>query len=195
MLEIDPILAKFYENTVYDFSKSLIQQQEERNTAQRGRLRETIIHNFIGVCKNIEEIQAVHTIGEICALYYTQLNMNILNKTFECPVLTFETNVYSRDFVEVGSLNVAAFYEKLLEFWEIVGEKRKRYLDKITKSHIEIMVMKEAQKYHVLLNDFMKDIAIEMIELNDFKKIKLQSPFHLFMGGLYDYHNNLATVQ
>ena len=142
---------------------------------------------FECVCKKCIDMQQKNLKGEINYIYFSLLRTSILEGKGEFRIDFYDENWFLDKEECSINMDMSFLYQTLFELKSSLDSKKMEYGRDITHMDIEDIIMDEADKYHVLCIEFLKDIIREQfINSDSYKEIKKNSNIKILVGEFMD---------
>lgn len=142
---------------------------------------------FESVCKKCIDMQEMNLKGEIHYIYFSLLRTSILEGKGEFRIDFYDENWFlDKDECSIN-IDMSFLYQSLFELKSSLNGKKIEYGRDITDMDIEYIIMDEADKYHILCIEFLKEIIKEQfINLDSYVEIKKSSSIKILVGEFMD---------
>lgn len=148
---------------------------------------ENLLEELRKSCKKCSDMQG-NGKGKINYIYFSFLRTSIIQGKGEFRIDFYDEKWFLDN--EECSLNIdlSFLYIKLFELKETLKDKKIFYGRVINDIDIEEIILDEADKYHILACEFLKDIITDkFLLLDEYKKIKKDNKIKIFIGEFMDY--------
>ncbi|MBC2580554.1 pentapeptide repeat-containing protein [Clostridium sp. DJ247] len=166
-------LQHFKENYVKEKSIQKMLLLEEYFHKHKEELALDFIKSFKNICIKIREMQLTKEKEKIAYITYSMLRTEILEKNFVHIIEAFNS-FWFFDQKECEVKYDASWAFKFLDhLWTELEEQRKVYMNLITSSDIEKIILKEAEKYNqyiIALGRYALEKAAALKEFQDIEK-------------------------
>ena len=154
-----------------------------------------LIKRFDSVYEKCIDMQKNNLKGQVTYIYFSLLRTSIIEGKGE-----FRIDLYDESWFldkQECSINIKLdfLYSSLFELKLNLKSRKIEYGRTITDMDIEYIILDEADKYHILAVEFLKELVSKFIESDSYKEMKKSSNIKILAGELMDsseiiYENN-----
>ena len=142
---------------------------------------------FEFICKKCIEMQNSNLKGEVNYIYFSLLRTSLLEGRGEFRIDFYDENWFLDKAECSVNIELDFLYTTLFELESILKSKKIEYGRTITEMDIEYIILDEADKYHILCAEFLKDIIKEQfINLKSYKEMKKSNNLKILIGEFMD---------
>ena len=142
---------------------------------------------FESVCKKCIDMQEMNLKGEIHYIYFSLLRTSILEGKGEFRIDFYDENWFLDKEECSINMDMSFLYQTLFELKSSLKSKKMEYGKDITDMDIEEIIMDEADKYHILSSEFLKEIIKEQfINVDSYKEINKSKNLKILVGEFMD---------
>ena len=194
----EKILFEFLEKYVVNKWIHEFSQIDEKYKNNISVIEEELKSKFDSICKLGEELQNQGVKGEIKYIYFSFLRTSLLKNKGEFRIDLYDENWFL-DKAECSiNIELDFIYGSFFQHMKELKEKKKEYAHMkkvrstnmnfrvITDMDIEDIMLGEADKYHILAVEFMKEIIENLIEVPFYKKMKKLEEINIMAGEYMD---------
>lgn len=179
-------LQDLIKNHILPYVEQGITRIDERYKNDKEYIEGELIASFQQLCKRAITLQSHGKKGHIKYIYISFLRTSIMDNT-----CTYRLDAYDEkwflDKEECYSLWTPNFiYDSLFNHMEKLEEKVKHYGRAITLMDIEKIKFFEAEKYHILTLEFVREILPRLLESSVFKDMEKAEDLCIIMGEYMD---------
>ncbi|MFR1905912.1 MAG: hypothetical protein ACLS28_09360 [Clostridium neonatale] len=139
--------------------------------------------------------------GEVNYIYFSLLRTSILEGRGEFRIDFYDENWFLDKEESSVNIELDFLYSTLFELESLLKNKKMEYGRTITEMDIEYIILDEADKYHILCAEFLKDMVKEQfINLPSYKEMKKSSNLKILVGEFMDeteiiYEENRKEIE
>ncbi|WP_297420148.1 hypothetical protein [Clostridium sp.] len=190
------VLKEFLEKYLADRWIDEFGNIDEKYKKNKDKIEEELKLKFESICKFGISLQEQGLKGEIKYIYFSVLRTSLLLKNKG----EFRLDLYDeRWFLDKAecSINISLdfIYELFFKHIEELKEKKKGYVRNIREVDIDYIMLEEANKYHILAAEFLKDIIENLLEVPAYKKLKKMEDIKIMAGEYMDFTEIIYTKQ
>lgn len=184
------VLKEFQEKYVENRHITEFKKIVEEYMKDKEKIKENLASIFNSVCKEAILLQEKHLKGEIKYIYFSMLRTRILENKGIWRIDLYDEKWFLDK--EECSVNIEFnfIYEPLFNHMKELSEKKKEYLRTIKEKDIESIKLKEADEYHSLALNIIRDISQNFLECISYKEMKKKEDIIIMAGEYMD-----ATIQ
>jgi len=185
-LEKTNALQDLIKKHILPYVEEEIRSIDERYKNDKENIEGELIASFEKLCENAISLQKDGTKGNINYVYISFLRTSIMNNTCTYRLDAYDENWFL-DKEECYSLWKPSFiYTSLFSHMEILEEKKIEYGRAITSMDLEKIKFFEAERYHILTVEFIREIMPKLIENPLFKKMGKTESISILIGEYMD---------
>jgi len=185
------LLGKFQGKYVSDRWIDEFIQIDERYKNNVAIIEKDLIYKFDSVCKQGICLQEKVLKGEIKYIYFSLLRTRLIKNRGVFRIDLYDENWFL-DKVECSiNLELDFIYDSLFQHMEELNEKKKEHGRNITEMDIENIKLQEADKYHILAVEFLKNFMEKFIEVPSYKEMKKSEDIKILAG---EYMDNTEII-
>lgn len=158
-------------------------------------IEEDIISKFNLVCKEATALQEKQLKGKIRYIYIFLLRTSILENKGQWRIDLYDKNWFLDK--EECSINIDLnfIYDSLFNHMEELSEKKKEYGRNITDMDIENIKLKEANKYHMLSFEFLRNLIEKFVKISSYENMKKTEDIKILAGEYMDEVKVIYSTQ
>ncbi len=145
-----------------------------------------LIKRFDSVCEECISMQKDNLKGEVNYIYFSLLRTSILEGKGEFRIDLYDENWFLDKQECSINIELDFLYSSLFEFKSNLKSRKIEYGRTITDMDIEYIILDEADKYHILAVEFLKELVSKFIEIDSYKEMKKSSNIKIISGELMD---------
>ncbi|MBY6915842.1 hypothetical protein FDB42_16140 [Clostridium botulinum] len=161
------IIDEFYRNNKEDIDSELIKR-------------------FDSVCEECISMQNDNLKGQVTYIYFSLLRTSILEGKGEFRIDLYDENWFLDKQECSINIELDFLYSSLFELKSNLKSRKIEYGRTITDMDIEYIILDEADKYHILAVEFLKELVSKFIEIDSYKEMKKSSNIKIISGELMD---------
>ncbi|AQS10948.1 hypothetical protein CLOBY_30970 [Clostridium saccharobutylicum] len=180
------VLKEFQEKYVVDRYKEEFTKIIEKYKTNREEIKENLTTKFNSVCKEAISLQEKELKGEIRYIYFSMLRTRLLEDKGIWRIDLYDEKWFLDK--EECSINIDLdfIYESLFNHMKELAEKKKEYGRTIKEKDIEVIKLREANKYHSFTLYLIKDLLKSFLEDSSYKEIKKKDDISIMIGEYMD---------
>ncbi|MBW6409682.1 hypothetical protein [Clostridium weizhouense] len=154
-----------------------------------------LIEKFNLVCEKCISMQKDNLKGQVAYIYFSFLRSSIIKKKGEVRIDLYDENWFLDKQECSINIELDFLYNSLFELESNLKNRKMEYGRTITDMDVEYIILDEADKYHILAVEFLKQLVSKFIEFDSYKIMKKSSNIKILAGELMDsaeiiYENN-----
>ena len=182
----EKVLKEFEEKYVTDRYIDEFKKIIEKYKTDRESIRENLTLKFNSVCKEAMVLQEKELKGEIRYIYFSMLRTKLLENKGQWRIDLYDEKWFL-DKEECGvNIDIDFIYEPLFNHMKELSEKKKEYGRTIKEKDIEGIKLREANKYHGLVLNVIRDIMQSFLECESYKEMKKNRDIVIMAGEYMD---------
>jgi len=186
----EKVLKEFEEKYVTDRYIDELKKIIEKYKTDRESIRENLTLKFNSVCKEAMVLQEKELKGEIRYIYFSMLRTRLLENKGQWRIDLYDEKWFL-DKEECGvNIDLDFIYKPLFKHMKELSEKKKEYGRTIKEKDIEGIKLREANKYHGLVLNVIRDIMQSFLECASYKEMNKKEDIVIMAGEYMD-----ATVK
>ncbi|AGX44146.1 hypothetical protein [Clostridium saccharobutylicum] len=180
------VLKEFQEKYVVDRYKEEFTKIIEKYKTNREEIKENLTTKFNSVCKEAISLQEKELKGEIRYIYFSMLRTRLLEDKGIWRIDLYDEKWFLDK--EECSINIDLdfIYESLFNHMKELAEKKKEYGRTIKEKDIQVIKLREANKYHSFTLYLIKDLLKSFLEDSSYKEIKKKDDISIMIGEYMD---------
>lgn len=180
------VLKEFQEKYVVNRYKEEFTKIIEKYKTNREEIKENLTTKFNSVCKEAISLQEKELKGEIRYIYFSMLRTRLLEDKGIWRIDLYDEKWFLDK--EECSINIDLdfIYESLFNHMKELAEKKKEYGRTIKEKDIEVIKLREANKYHGLALNIMRDMLRSFLECEWYKDMKKKEDMVIMAGEYMD---------
>ncbi|MCY6355718.1 hypothetical protein [Clostridium sp. ZS2-4] len=159
---------------------------DETYKSHRNSIEENLISTFNEVCKQAVYLQEKQLKGEIKYIYFSFLRTSILENKGEYRIDLYDENWFLDKEECSMNIDLNFIFDSNFRHMEELKEKKKEYGRNITDMDIESIILREADKYHILAVEFLKGVIEKFIETPFYKEMSKAEDIMILAGEYMD---------
>jgi uncharacterized protein YjbI with pentapeptide repeats len=164
-------LEHFIQNYAAAKNAAKIEQLQAYYQARRDELAADLRESLRRICEKIHQMQQSKEKGPIGYITYTLLRTNLVRGCYQYTVDAF-TDAWIADPHECGAVyDVGWAYRFWEEFATELEEKRKLYIEKISKPELEKLQLREVEAYHDIVAALARYVMPEAVQMPEYQRI------------------------
>lgn len=183
----EEVLQKFKNKYVDDIWVNDFIKNDEFYRANKEEFDSKLRQKFDSICNKCIDRQNNNLKGEVEYIYFSLLRTSILEGRGEFRIDFYDKNWFLDK--EECSVNIELdfLYNTLFELESTLKSKKMEYRRTITEMDVEYIILDEADKYHILCAEFLKDMVKEQfINLSSYKEMKKSDNLKILVGEFMD---------
>lgn len=183
----EEVLQKFKKKYVDDIWVNNFIKNDEFYRANKEEFDSKLRQKFDSICNKCIDLQNNNLKGEVEYIYFSLLRTSILEGRGEFRIDFYDKNWFLDK--EECSVNIELdfLYITLFELESTLKSKKMEYGRTITEMDAEYIILDEADKYHILCAEFLKDMVKEQfINLSSYKEMKKSDNLKILVGEFMD---------
>lgn len=183
----EEVLKEFKEKYVDNLWINNFVENDEFYRNNKEEIDSKLRMQFESVCKKCIDLQEENLKGEIHYIYFSLLRTSILEGKGEFRIDFYDENWFLDKEECSINMDLSFLYQTLFEMESSLKSKKMEYGRDITDMDIEDIIMDEADKYHILCAEFLKEIINEQfINIDSYKEINKGSNLKILVGEFMD---------
>jgi hypothetical protein len=182
----EKVLKEFEEKYVTDTYVDEFEKIIENYKTDRESIKEILISKFNSVCKEAILLQEKELKGEIRYIYFSMLRTRLLEDKGQWRIDLYDEKWFlDKEECQVY-IDLDFIYEPLFNHMKELSGKKKEYDGIIKEKDIESIKLREANKYHVLALNVIRDIMQSFLECESYKEMKKKEDIVIMAGEYMD---------
>lgn len=183
----EEVLKEFKNKYVDDMWVNDFIKNDEFYIANKEEIDSKLRQKFDFLCKKCIEMQNSNLKGEVNYIYFSLLRTSILEGKGEFRIDFYDENWFLDKEECSDNIELDFLYNTLFELESTLKSKKIEYGRTITEMDVEYIILDEADKYHILCGEFLKDMVKEQfINLPSYKEMKKSSNLKILVGEFMD---------
>lgn len=179
--------TKYIDNTYFENIMSV----KKRICENKEAINSKIINSFNEACIKACEMQKEDRIGDIRYIYFSYLRTNLIKYSADYLIEFFDERwMYCKEEC-TGEFDMDFVYSDFFKTINNAKESKGKYGRFITDMDIEKIMIKEGDKYNNFAVDYIKNMILEIVDTDGYKKLKKSSKLQIFMG---EYHDKVRVL-
>lgn len=180
------VLEEFEEKYVKDKYLDTFQKIKKQYKTDREIIKEKLISKFNSVCKEAILLQEKNLKGEIKYIYFSMLRTRLLKNKGIWRIDLYDENWFLDKEECSVDIELDFIYEPLFDQMKLLSMKKEEYGRTIKDRDIEIIKLREVDKYHCLALFIIKDILKSFLESVEYKEMKKKNDIAIMAGEYMD---------
>lgn len=173
---------KYVENRYKEESTKII----EKYNKDKDSIKENLTSKFISVCKEATLLQEKELKGEIMYIYFSILRTKLLENKGQWRIDLYDERWFLDKEECSIDIDLDFIYEPLFNHMKEISGKKKECLGIIKGKDIEAIKLKEANKYHSLALNIIKNTLEKFLECTSYKEMKRKEDIVIMAGEYMD---------
>lgn len=183
----EEVLQKFKNKYVDDIWVNDFIKNDEFYKSNKEEIDSKLRQKFELLCNKCIEMQNNNLKGEVSYIYFSSLRTSILEGKGEFRIDFYDENWFLDKEECSNNIELDFLYITLFELESTLKSKKIEYGRTITEMDVEYIILDEADKYHILCGEFLKDMVKEkFINLSSYKEMKRSSNLKILVGEFMD---------
>ncbi|KFX57669.1 hypothetical protein FDB15_09010 [Clostridium botulinum] len=182
----DKILEEFKTKYVDDIWVDNFIRIDEFYRNNKEDIDSELIKRFDLVCEECISMQNDNLKGQVTYIYFSLLRTSILEGNREFRIDLYDENWFLDKQECSINIELDFLYNSLFEMKSNLKSRKMEYGRTITDMDIEYIILDEADKYHILAVEFLKELVSKFIESDSYKEMKKSSNIKIISGELMD---------
>ena len=183
----EEVLQEFKKKYVDDIWVNEFIKNDEFYRDNKEEIDFKLRQKFDFICKKCIDMQKKNLKGEVNYIYFSLLRTSILEGRGEFRIDFYDENWFLDKEESSVNIELDFLYSTLFELESLLKNKKMEYGRTITEMDIEYIILDEADKYHILCAEFLKDMVKEQfINLPSYKEMKKSSNLKILVGEFMD---------
>ncbi|AIY79964.1 hypothetical protein FDC58_14140 [Clostridium botulinum] len=182
----DKILEEFKTKYVDDIWVDNFIRIDEFYRNNKEDIDSELIKRFDLVCEECISMQNDNLKGQVTYIYFSLLRTSILEGNGEFRIDLYDENWFLDKQECSINIELDFLYNSLFEMKSNLKSRKMEYGRTITDMDIEYIILDEADKYHILAVEFLKELVSKFIESDSYKEMKKSSNIKIISGELMD---------
>ncbi|NFG61474.1 hypothetical protein [Clostridium sp. CMCC3677] len=184
----EKVLKEFEEKYVHNRYITEFEKIIEKYKTERESIKENLISKFNSICTEAILLQEKEQKGEIRYIYFSMLRTKILENKGQWRI-DFYDEKWFLDKEECSiNIDLDFIYEPLFNHMKELSEKKKEYGRTIKEKDIEVIKLREAEKYHGLAIGIIMKMLESFLECTSYKEMKKKEDIVIMAGEYKDYN-------
>jgi len=186
----EKVLKEFEEKYVTNRYINEFKKIIEKYKTDREIIRENLTLKFNFVCKEAMELQEKELKGEIRYIYFSMLRTKLLENKGQWRIDLYDEKWFLDKEECSININLDFIYEPLFNHTKELSEKKKEYGRTIKEKDLQIIKLREANRYHAIALNVIRDIMQSFLECASYKEMNKKEDIVIMAGEYMD-----ATVK
>ena len=180
------VLKEFREKYVADRYKEELKNILEKYNENKDSIKEKLTSKFNSICQEAVFLQKEGLKGEIKYIYFSMLRTKLLENKGQWRIDLYDERWFLDK--EECSINIDLdfIYEPVFNHMKELSEKKKEYIRIIKEKDLEAIKLKEANKYHSLALNIMRDALKNFLECISYNEMKKKEDIAIMAGEYMD---------
>ncbi|OOM11687.1 hypothetical protein [Clostridium saccharobutylicum] len=180
------VLKEFQEKYVVNRYKEEFTKIIEKYKTNREEIKENLTTKFNSVCKEAISLQEKELKGEIRYIYFSMLRTRLLEDKGIWRIDLYDEKWFLDK--EECSINIDLdfIYESLFNHMKELSEKKKEYGRTIKEKDIEVIKLREANKYNILVANVIIEMLKSFFECTSYNEMKKKEDIKIMVGEYMD---------
>lgn len=158
----------------------------ETYNRDKDSIKENITSKFNSVCKEAVLLQKKELKGEIKYIYFSMLRTSILENKGQWRIDLYDEKWFLDNEECSVNIDLDFIYEALFNNMRELSEKKKEYGRTIKEKDIEYIKLKEANKYHSLALNIIRNTVRNLLQCTFYKEMKKKDDIVIMAGEYMD---------
>ena len=182
----EKVLKEFEEKYVDDEYTKEFEKIIEKYKTDRETIKEDLTAKFNSVCKEAMVLQEKELKGEIRYIYFSMLRTRLLENKGQWRIDLYDEKWFLDK--EECSINIDLdfIYEPLFNHTKELSEKKKEYGRTIKEKDLQIIKLREANRYHAIALNVIRDALQSFLECASYKEMKKKEDIVIMAGEYMD---------
>jgi len=180
------VLKEFQEKYVAGRYKEELGKSIEKYNVDKESIKENLTLKFNAVCKEAILLQEKELKGEIKYIYFSMLRTKLLENKGQWRIDLYDEKWFLDKEECSMDIDLNFMYKPLFNHMKELSEKKKEYLRTIKEKDIEGIKLKEADKYHSLALNIIRDTLQNFLECISYKEMKKKEDIIIMAGEYMD---------
>lgn len=180
------VLKEFQEKYVADRYKEELKKILEKYNKDRESIKENLNLKFQSLCQEAILFQEKDLKGEIKYIYFSMLRTKLLENKGQWRIDLYDEKWFLDK--EECSINIDLdfIYEPLFNHMKELSVKKKEFGGTVKEKDIEAIKLKEADKYHSLALNIIRETLQSFLECTSYKEMKKKEDIAIMAGEYMD---------
>lgn len=180
------VLSEFIEKYVVNRWVNEFTEIDERYKKNITTIDEELTSKFDSICRSGIDLQEQGLKGDIKYIYFSLLRTSLLKNKGEFRIDLYDEKWFLDKSECSIKINLDFIYDSLFKHMEELKENKKKNIRGIRDMEIESIMLKEADKYHVLAIEFFKNSIEKLLEIPSYKELKKIEDIRIMAGEYMD---------
>ncbi|NFO57957.1 hypothetical protein FDB39_13900 [Clostridium botulinum] len=190
-IDKEKVLKEFEEKYVHNRYITEFKKIIEKYKTDRESIKKNLSSKFNSICTEAILLQEKEQKGEIRYIYFSMLRTKILENKGQWRI-DFYDEKWFLDKEECSiNIDLDFVYEPLFNHMKELSEKKKEYGRTIKEKDIQFIKLREANIYHSLVLNVIRDMLQSFLECLSYKKMKKTEDIVIMAG---EYKDNAIAI-
>lgn len=180
------VLKEFQEKYVADRYKEEFKKIIEEYNNDRALIEEKLTSQFNSVCREAISFQEKEVKREIKYIYFSMVRTKLLENKGQWRIDLYDERWFLDKEECSIYIDLDFIYEPLFNHMKEISAKKKECLGIIKGKDIEAIKLKEANKYHSLALNIIKNTLEKFLECTSYKEMKKKEDIVIMAGEYMD---------
>lgn len=182
----EKLLNEFEEKYVFNRCIGEAKKIVEEYKVNKSVIQENIILKFDLACKEAILLQKKELKGEIKYIYFSILRTSLLENRGEWRVDLYDQKWFLDKEECSIDIRFDFIYKRLFKHMEELLERKSEFGRNISEIDIDEIRLKEAEIYHFIAINIIKDLIGSLLECNSYKEMKKEEGISIRAGEFMD---------
>ena len=184
-------LKEFEEKYVHNRYITEFQKIIEKYKTDRESIKENLALKFNAVCTEAILLQKKELKGEIRYIHFSMLRTKILENKGQWRIDLYDKKWFLDKEGCAINIDLDFIYEPLFNHIKELSKKKKEYGRTIKEKDIQLIKLREANKYHGLALNVIRDMLQSFLECTAYKEMKKKEDIVIMAG---EYMDDAITI-
>ncbi len=153
---------------------------------KKSEIDKELMETFERLCDKCISLQNSNLKGNIKYIYFSFLRTSFCEGRGEFRIDAYDENWFLDKSECYINMNFDFVYKSLLEFMDELKKERKKYGSDLNDMDIEEIILDEADKYLMLVIEFLKDRINQFIQAKSYSEMKKREDIKIIAGEYMD---------
>lgn len=182
----EKLLKEFHEKYILDRYKEEFTKILEKYNTDRETIKDNLILKFDSVCKNAVLLQEKELKGEIKYIYFSILRTKILENRGQWRIDLYDKKWFLDKEECSVYMDLDFIYKPLFDHMKELSEKKREYGRIIKERDMNLIRQREANKYHALALNIIRDLLKSFFGCGSYKEMKKEKDMVIMAGEYMD---------
>lgn len=189
----EKVLKEFEEKYIADRYLDEFKKIIEKYESEIERIKENVTLKFNSICEEAILLQKKELKGQIRYIYFSMLRTKILENKGQWRIDLYDEKWFLDKEECSIDIDLDFIYEPLFNHMKELSEKKKEYGRTIKEKDIKIIKQREANKYHGLALNIIKDMLEDFLECESYKEMQKTEDIVIMAGEYMDAAINIYS--